>query len=143
MGIISQIIGVKVRGQESLHEKVTQISKTVQALNVHMAQEKQLEHELSLAHNRRNSTEIKYYQKKIIENAAYALKDTEHLFVELFAVTNDERDELKRVILEIQRIIHDGLNTKEEQETLNALQAMEHKVYSVLTGARATAGFER
>jgi hypothetical protein len=143
MGFVGQLLGVKVRGAEGLHEKIVQVTKTAKSLYAHMQQEEFLEMQLPPAEKRGNAAEIRHIQQQIIKVGEAALKELEHLYVELFALTNEQREDLLKEIAVTRRLMNEGLNTQEDQKVLQALTQMEHKVPELLRATRMTAGFER
>jgi hypothetical protein len=143
MGFISQILSVKVHGTESAHEKVTQIIKSGKNLLEILDQEIEYENKVKEAEAKRNSQEVIKLQKEEILLISKALADLKHLFVEVIALTEEERNEIDKYIIESKKLQSEGMDQGEEGRIMDQLQQKKNEISEIFASTRATSGFER
>jgi hypothetical protein len=143
MGFIGQIMNIKARGVESVHEKVTQVLKSAQELNWVMQQEEKVEKELTIAQKRGNAEEVFRLQREELKLINMALRDIQHILVEIFALTEDEKGHIDRFILESSQLLRQGISPKDENVILQKLQEDKRLISEFFRDTRMTAGWKR
>lgn len=143
MGFLGQIIGVKVHGAESTHEKVTQLIKDGKTILKILEQEVVLEKKVVNAENERNAEEVIKLQKEELLLISKAFAEIKHLLVEIFALSDEQKNEIDRFIIESKKLQSEGMVQGEERKIQDLLNQKKAELSEIFAATRGTAGMMR
>ena len=142
MGFLGQIIGVKVHGAESTHEKVTMLIKDGKNILKIMEEELEIEQKIKKAEQERNATEVIKLQKQEILLISKALGDIKHLLVEVFALSDEQKKDIDKFIMESKKLQNEGMDG-EEKQIMDQLLNKKQELSEIFASTRATSGVMR
>jgi hypothetical protein len=143
MGFIGQILDIRARGVESVHEKIVQVLKCSQQLQWVIGQEEKYEKELIIAQKRGDAAKVLELQREELKLVNMALRDIQHILVEIFALTDDEKTQIDKFVMESGVLLRQGINPKEEQQIMQRFQEEKRQISEFFKDTRMIAGWKR
>lgn len=143
MGVISQLLELKGRKVESVHEKESQIMKAIKEFAALEEQEKRLEESIRKAASEKNADMVTHHQKEMLRLVVKAMKDVQHLLVETFGLVEHQRGMLHLLLNEANLYQRQGLTSREESQVVQQAHELERQISDFFRSTRMTAGLER